>query len=62
MYFHSLRRKFHLAPLVWNWLLIIFSFTGLSIGLYPEMIPSVDAAALTVEQVAVRPLSNSCWW
>jgi cytochrome d ubiquinol oxidase subunit II len=55
MYFRSLHRKKHLAPLVWNWLIIIFSFTGLSIGLYPGMIPSVDAAALTVEEVAASP-------
>jgi len=55
MYFRSLLRKRQLAPLVWNWLIVIFSFTGLSIGLYPAMIPSVGAAALTVEEVAASP-------
>jgi cytochrome d ubiquinol oxidase subunit II len=52
MYFRSLRRRSEFAPLVWNWLIIIFSFTGLSIGLYPAMIPSVDSAGLTVQDVA----------
>ncbi len=51
-YFRSLNEKKRLAPLVWNWLIIIFSFTGLSIGLYPEMIPSMDSTPLTVQDVA----------
>ena len=55
MNFRSLLRKRQLATLVWNWLVVIFSFTGLSIGLYPAMIPSVGAAALTVEEVAASP-------
>jgi cytochrome d ubiquinol oxidase subunit II len=55
LYFRSLRRKNQLAPLVWNWLIIIFSFTGLSIGLYPGMIPSIGSAALSVEEVAASP-------
>jgi len=52
MFFVSLRRKKQVAPLVWNWLVIIFSFTGLSIGLYPNMIPGVVAESLTVQEVA----------
>ena len=32
--------------------IIIFSFTGLSIGLYPGMIPTVGSADLTVQEVA----------
>lgn len=55
LYFRSLGLKNHVAPLVWNWLIIIFSFTGLSIGLYPGMIPSIDSAGLTVEDVAASP-------
>jgi cytochrome d ubiquinol oxidase subunit II len=55
MYFRSLHLKKQLAPLVWNWLIIIFSFTGLSIGLYPGMIPSVDSTGLTVQEVAASP-------
>jgi cytochrome d ubiquinol oxidase subunit II len=55
MYFRSLRRENDLAPIIWNWLIIIFSFTGLSIGLYPRMIPSIGSAALTVEEVAASP-------
>ncbi|MGB3221184.1 MAG: cytochrome d ubiquinol oxidase subunit II [Desulforhopalus sp.] len=55
MYFRSLQRRNDLAPIIWNWLIIIFSFTGLSIGLYPRMIPSIGSAALTVEEVAASP-------
>lgn len=52
MFFRSIRQKKHFAPLVWNWLLILFSFTGLSIGLYPNMIPTVASRSLTVQDVA----------
>lgn len=54
-YFRSLRLQKQLAPLVCNWLIIIFSFTGLSIGLYPGMIPTVGSAGLTVQDVAASP-------
>ncbi|MCL7488520.1 MAG: cytochrome d ubiquinol oxidase subunit II [Desulfobulbaceae bacterium] len=57
MFFISLRRKKQLAPMVWNWLVIIFSFTGLSIGLYPNMIPSVISHSLTVQEAAAGPLT-----
>lgn len=57
MFFIDLRRKKHIAPLVWNWLVIIFSFTGLSIGLYPNMIPGVVSQSLTVQEVAASPLT-----
>jgi len=52
MYFRSLEQNRLLAPLIWNWCILIFSFIGLSIGLYPGMIPSVDATSLTVSEVA----------
>lgn len=55
IYFRSLRLKKQFAPLVWNWLIIIFSFTGLSIGFYPGMIPSLDSASLSVQDVAASP-------
>lgn len=55
MYFRSLRLRRELSPILWNWLIVIFSFTGLSFGLYPVMIPSVASAPLTVEQVAASP-------
>lgn len=57
MFFISLRRKKQRAPLVWNWLVLIFSFTGLSIGLYPNMIPGVISQSLTVQEVAASPLT-----
>lgn len=57
LYFHSLRLKKNLTPLIWNWLIIIFSFVGLSIGLYPGMIPTVDAASLTVQEVAASKMT-----
>ena len=55
MYFRSLSRKFQVTPFFWNCLIVIFSFTGLSFGLYPAMIPSVESVALTVDQVAASP-------
>ncbi|HKJ65073.1 MAG TPA: cytochrome d ubiquinol oxidase subunit II [Desulfopila sp.] len=52
MYFRSLEQNRQLAPLIWNWCILIFSFIGISIGLYPGMIPSVDSTSLTVSEVA----------
>lgn len=57
MYFITLRQRKHFAPLFWNWLLIIFSFTGLSIGLYPNMIPGIISQSLTVRDVAASSLT-----
>lgn len=57
MFFVSLRQKKELDPLVWNLLVIIFSFTGLSVGLYPNMIPGVISQSLTVQDVAASPLT-----
>ncbi len=54
-YFQSLRLKKRLAPLIWNYLIIIFSFSGLSMGLYPGMIPSMGSTSLTVQEVAAGP-------
>ena len=51
-YFLSLQQQKRLAPLIWNWLIIILSFSGLSIGLYPAMIPSMGSTSLTVQDVA----------
>lgn len=52
MYFRSLGKRKQYAPLIWNWLIITLSFVGLSIGLYPGMIPSIGSASLTVQEVA----------
>lgn len=57
MFFRSLGGQQKLAPLVWNWLIIIFSFTALSLGLYPQMIPGISGASLTVQEVAASPLT-----
>jgi len=54
-YFQSLRLRKRLAPLIWNYLIIIFSFSGLSMGLYPGMIPSMGSTSLTVQDVAAGP-------
>jgi cytochrome d ubiquinol oxidase subunit II len=50
----SLRRRRRVAPLAWNVALIFFSFLGLSVGLYPHMIPSV-VSPLTVRSTAASP-------
>lgn len=55
MYFRSLLKKRHVAPFFWNGAIIVLSFTGLSIGLYPHMIPGAVSPALTVQEVAASP-------
>ncbi|HOI94075.1 MAG TPA: cytochrome d ubiquinol oxidase subunit II [Syntrophobacter fumaroxidans] len=52
MLFVSLRRKRELAPLLWNAGIILFSFIGLSLGMYPDMIPNVVSSAVTVHAAA----------
>ncbi len=52
MLFVSLRRKRELAPLLWNAGIILFSFIGLSLGMYPDMIPNVISSPVTVHAAA----------
>lgn len=52
MLFVSLHRKRELAPLLWNAGIILFSFIGLSLGMYPDMIPNVISSPLTVHAAA----------
>jgi cytochrome bd ubiquinol oxidase subunit II len=40
-FFRSLYRRREGAPLVWNALVILFSFIGVSVDLYPQIIPNV---------------------
>ena len=52
MLFVSLHRKRELAPLLWNAGIILFSFIGLSLGMYPDMIPNVISSPITVHASA----------
>jgi cytochrome bd ubiquinol oxidase subunit II len=49
MYLRELLRRSETAPFVWNAIIVISSFTGISIGFYPYIIPNIvtiqDAAA-----------------
>jgi cytochrome bd ubiquinol oxidase subunit II len=53
-YFRSLRQRRDGAPLLWNALVILFSFMGVSVTLYPQMIPHV-ISPVTVESAAASP-------
>lgn len=55
MLFQSLRRHREFAPLLWNAAIVLFSFIGLSVGLYPDMIPDVISQPVTVKQAAASP-------
>jgi cytochrome d ubiquinol oxidase subunit II len=52
LYFRALAQRRHLAPFLLNAAIIIFSFAGLSIGLYPNMIPGVVSAFTVYEAAA----------
>jgi len=52
LYFLALKQRRQVAPLLLNGLIILLSFAGLSIGLYPQMIPGVITSALTVREAA----------
>lgn len=56
MYFHSLLKRYERSPLVWNVAIILSSFTAISIGLYPQMIPPIlSSAPVTVHAAAASP-------
>ncbi len=56
MYFYSLHKRAEREPLLWNMGIIVSSFTALSIGLYPQMIPPLmDSAPVTVHAAAASP-------
>lgn len=53
MLFVSLKRlKRELAPFFWNVVIILSSFTGLSVEMYPNMIPNVAVDPVTVHKAA----------
>ena len=49
--FRSLYKKRETAPLVWNAVTVVLGFTGLSVSLYPNMIPHL-VSPVTVDQAA----------
>ncbi len=54
MLFRSLVKRGDKAPFFWNAALVLFSFIGVSISLYPQMIPNLISPA-TVTEVAASP-------
>ena len=55
MFFRSLRKRQEFAPLLWNAAIVLFSFIGLSVGMYPDMIPNVISQPVTVMEAAASP-------
>jgi cytochrome d ubiquinol oxidase subunit II len=55
MCLRSLARRREVAPLLWNGALVLFSFVGLSVGMYPIMIPQVILPGVTVHGAAASP-------
>jgi cytochrome d ubiquinol oxidase subunit II len=52
MYFRSLWKRRGFGTLLYNFAIVLFSFAGLSVGLYPYMIPNVIASPVTVIEAA----------
>jgi cytochrome bd ubiquinol oxidase subunit II len=52
--FRSVWKRSEKAPLFWNATLILFSFLGLSLTLYPQMIPQV-ISPVTIDEAAATP-------
>ena len=48
----SLFRHREKALMIWNALLVVFSFTALSVGFYPYMIPGIEGTSITVSEAA----------
>ena len=53
--FYCLRKRYESAPLILNIAIIVSSFTGLSVGLYPDMVPGGFATPVKVEDAAASP-------
>ncbi len=53
--FYCLWKRYEKAPLLLNVAIIIFSFTGISLGFYPHMIPNVLGEAVTAPAAAAAP-------
>jgi cytochrome bd ubiquinol oxidase subunit II len=50
--FYCLWKRYEKAPLILNVTVVILSFTGVSLGLYPHMMPNVIGEAITVAKAA----------
>jgi cytochrome d ubiquinol oxidase subunit II len=55
MLFRSLAKRSEKTPLFWNAGLVLFSFIGVSVSLYPQMIPNVISPAMITEVAASPP-------
>ncbi len=55
MLFAGLKRRREATPLLCNIGIILFSFAGLSLGMYPDMIPNVISSPITVRRAAASP-------
>ncbi|MEW6441449.1 MAG: cytochrome d ubiquinol oxidase subunit II [bacterium] len=55
LYFRSLLKRQEGTPLLWNAAIVLFSFVGLSVYLYPDMIPNVISSPVTVQAAAASP-------
>lgn len=49
MYLRSLRRRSERGPFIWNAIMVVCSFTGISVGFYPYIIPNI----VTIQTAAV---------
>ncbi len=55
LYYRSLLQRHEYAPLLWNAVIIVFSFIGLSVEMYPNMIPNMISSPVTVYMAAASP-------
>ena len=59
MYFRSLRNHRAFATLLYNFAIVLLSFVGLSVGLYPYMIPMVNTIAEMLVHVDTTMVASS---
>ena len=55
MIFRSLRKRLEMSPLFWNAVTVTLGFAGLSVSLYPNMIPHVVSPLTVGEAAASEP-------
>jgi cytochrome d ubiquinol oxidase subunit II len=55
----ALQQRREMAPGMLNIMIILFSFSAISMALYPHMVPSISGLGMTVDQAAAAPKAQT---
>jgi cytochrome d ubiquinol oxidase subunit II len=55
VFYRAIRKRREIAPLIANIAFILFGFVGISVGLYPFIIPNVVSSSVSIHHAAASP-------